>query len=271
MILLEGLDQRILKDRNEIIKSIKENESKHSFAYFAGWADGDGSFLKNETYVLKIQYEEPLFAFNQLYKTSILLSTPDRREWINESDPRKFVTLSSLRYNHFCENVLPFIVGYKRNKIINYLDKKNINTSDVSYKQHTKEEFCQWFAGFAEAEGHFSGKSNIDIGNSDKAPIEFISDSLKKFFNIEIPFKTYKMSDEVEGKYSRILQFKDNQGNILKQYTRKAKEKYKILIPGRFVKKYLYQHMIDHMTIPYKKEALIKMFERDNYKNWKNA
>ena len=118
MILLEGLDQRILKDRNEIIKSIKENESKHSFAYFAGWADGDGSFLKNETYVLKIQYEEPLFAFNQLYKTSILLSTPDKREWINESDPRKFVTLSSLRYNHFCENVLPFIVGYKRNKII---------------------------------------------------------------------------------------------------------------------------------------------------------
>ena len=111
MILLEGLDQRILKDRNEIIKSIKENESKHSFAYFAGWADGDGSFLKNETYVLKIQYEEPLFAFNQLYKTSILLSTPDKREWINESDPRKFVTLSSLRYNHFCENVLPFIVG----------------------------------------------------------------------------------------------------------------------------------------------------------------
>ena len=29
--------------------------------------------------------------------------------------------------------------------------------------------------------------------------------------------------------------------------------------------------MIDHMTIPYKKEALIKMFERDNYRNWKNA
>ena len=59
MILREGLDQRILKDRNEVIKSIKENESKHSFAYFAGWADGDGSFNKNETYVLRIQLHHP--------------------------------------------------------------------------------------------------------------------------------------------------------------------------------------------------------------------
>ena len=51
MILREGLDQRILKDRNEVIKSIKENESKHSFAYFAGWADGafsiDNSSMQN--------------------------------------------------------------------------------------------------------------------------------------------------------------------------------------------------------------------------------
>jgi len=271
MILREGLNQRILKDRNEIIKNIKENESKHSFAYFAGWADGDGSFNKNETYVLRIQYEEPLFAFKQLYKAPIYLSSPDRRPWINESDPRKYISLSSLRYTHFCENVLPFMVGYKKEKIINHLNKKNIDTSDVNYKQHTEEEFCQWFAGFAEAEGHFLKKYFIYIGNTDKAPMQFISDSLKKFYNVDVLVKTYKMSDEVEGKHSRVLQFKDKQGNVLKQYTRKAKEKYRIHISGRYVKKYLYHNMINHMTIPYKKEALIKMFNKNDYLKYKDA
>jgi hypothetical protein len=44
MIMREGLRTNKINDKI-IMNNIFANEHKYSFPYFAGWADGDGSFV----------------------------------------------------------------------------------------------------------------------------------------------------------------------------------------------------------------------------------
>lgn len=102
------------KNNKIIMNNIFANQHQYSFPYFAGWADGDGSFKnvesnkKHSSYNLLIVNEEPVYQLSNLYQTSVLLGTPEKRQWINTSDTRKETALSGQRLIHFVKRLLLF-------------------------------------------------------------------------------------------------------------------------------------------------------------------
>jgi len=70
MIMREGLRTNKINDKI-IMNNIFANEHKYSFPYFAGWADGDGSFVtkintNRNLYQLHIVNEEPIYQLSNL-------------------------------------------------------------------------------------------------------------------------------------------------------------------------------------------------------------
>lgn len=193
VMMREGV--KVKGNEKKIMNHIFSQEHKYNYAYFAGWADGDGCFTPKEdpagplNYCLRIRNEEPVYNLSDLFLSSVILSTPEKRPWINESDPRKYTTLSGVRFEHFCKKVAPFLIE-KQQLAINGLRRKGIQFN-CSYKQHNRDEFFAYLAGFAEAEGHFRydlKRSNyqLEITNYNKDSIDFIEENIKKYLNINI-------------------------------------------------------------------------------------
>lgn len=205
MIMKEGIRHNKKNDKT-IMNNIFKNEHKYSFAYFAGWADGDGCFDPVEQptgYTLRIRNEEPVYQLADLYQTSVRLSTPDKRSWINESDPRKVTSLMSHRFIHFAKRVAPFLID-KQKIVLNALKGKGIKNYQCSYMQHDRKQFIEYLAGFLEAEGHFfyrpeQSKYGFEVFNYSENVIKFIKDNLKKYFNIERNINIKKVSKDVCG------------------------------------------------------------------------
>lgn len=265
MIMREGIKEN--KDSNKIImNSIFANEAKYNFAYFAGWADGDGCFSpkdKPASYQLKIRNEEPVYQLSDLYRSSVRLAPAEKREWIKESDRRKITELSGQRLIHFCKNVAPFLIE-KQSVALKALELKGITDFKCSYMEHNKDQFIQYLAGFLEAEGYFMYKKKIhsygvQAYNYNEDVIKFIIRNLKKYFNIDVKFtikKVPKMTQGPNGKVSEV-------GG--ESYVRRQNQTYGIDISGQKSKPIL-EAILPYMRIDYKIEAANNIIKHDYFK-----
>ncbi len=271
MIMREGL--RTNKINNKIImNNIFANQHKYSFPYFAGWADGDGSFVtktksssNKNFYQLYIVNEEPIYQLSNLYQSAVLLATPEKRKWMN-AETRKITVLRGQRLIHFCKKVAPFLIE-KQYKALEILRDKEIKDYNCSYMQHTREEFIQYLAGFLEAEGHFMYKTKppsygFQVHNYCANVIKFIVDNLKKLFDIDVNFKVKKspkMSQGPNGKVSEV-------GGVA--YVPRQKEFYSITCGGQKGMP-VFKEILPYMTIDYKIDAVKKIINH-NYSRKKN-
>ena len=250
MIMRQGLRES-RKNNKIIMNNIFANQHQYSFPYFAGWADGDGSFKnvesnkKHSSYNLLIVNEEPVYQLSNLYQTSVVLGTPEKREWINASDIRKETALCGQRLIHFCQKVAPFLID-KQNKALKILKKRGVENYSCSYMKHNKEQFTEYLAGFLEAEGHFSYRTDIHkygfkVNNYNKDLIEFIKDSLKKYFDIDVNIH------ETENAKLKV----GPNGRTGEKYFPKQKYIYTIQVSGKKSKPVL-EKILPFMTIDYK-------------------
>lgn len=251
MIMRQGLKENN-KNNKIIMNNIFANQHKYSFPYFAGWADGDGSFKNVESkkagkssYNLLIVNEEPVYQLSNLYQTSVLLGTPEKREWINTTDTRKETILFGQRLIHFCQKVAPFLIE-KQSKALRILKRRGVENYSCSYMKHNKQQFIEYLTGFLEAEGTFSYRTDIHkygfkVSNYNKNLIEFIRDNLKKHFDIDA--NIYE-SENCE------LRVGPN-GKIGEKYSPKQKYIYIIAVSGKKSKPVLTK-ILPFMTIDYK-------------------
>ena len=259
MIMRQGIRES-RKNNKIIMNNIFANQHKYSFPYFAGWADGDGCFKNveskktSDSYTLLIVNEEPVYQLSNLYQTSVVLGTPEKREWINASDIRKETALCGQRLIHFCQKVAPFLID-KQNKALKILKKRGVENYSCSYMKHNKEQFTEYLAGFLEAEGHFMYKPKITqygfkVNNYNKDLIEFIKDSLKKHFDIDVNVSEGKNAELKVGPNGRTGE----------KYFPKQKYIYAITVGGKKSKPILTK-ILPFMTIDYKIDAAKKILK----------
>lgn len=263
MIMREGLRTNKINDKI-IMNNIFANEHKYSFPYFAGWADGDGSFItkintNRNLYQLHIVNEEPVYQLSNLYKSSVLLSTPEKRKWMN-AETRKYTALRGPRLIHFCEKVAPFLIE-KQYKALRILKDHGIKDYSCNYMQHTREEFIQYLAGFLEAEGHFMYKPELpsygfQLNNYCANVIKFIVDNFKKYFDIDINFKVRKSPKMSQGPNGKVSEF----GGVA--YVPRQKEFYGISCGGKKGMP-VFKEILPYMTIDYKIDAVKKIINHD--------
>jgi len=265
MIMREGIREN--KENNKIImNNVFANEAKYNFAYFAGWADGDGSFHPKSnpiTYELKIRNEEPVYQLSDLYRSSVRLAPTEKRKWLNESDRRKITQLYGHRFIHFCKNVAPFLIE-KQSIALKALKLKGITDFKCSYMEHNKDQFIQYLAGFLEAEGHFMYKKKISlygfqVYNYNEDVIKFIIHNLKKYLNIDVGFKIKKVTKMTQGPNGKVSEVGG------KSYVRGQNQTYGINVSGKKSKPIL-EAILPYMRIDYKIEAANNIIKHD-YKN----
>ena len=261
MIMRQGIKEN-RKNNKIIMNNIFANQHEYSFPYFAGWADGDGCFKNveskktSDSYTLLIVNEEPVYQLSNLYQTSVVLGTPEKREWINASDIRKETALCGQRLIHFCQKVAPFLID-KQNKALKILKKRGVENYSCSYKKHNKEQFIEYLAGFLEAEGCFIYKLKITqygvrVSNYNKNILEFIKDNLKKHFDIDVNIHQYKNAKLKVGP----------NGKTGEKYFPKQKYIYVIAMGGQKGMP-VFKEILPYMTIDYKIDAVKKIINHD--------
>lgn len=265
MIMREGIKEN--KDNNKIImNSVFYNEFKYNFAYFAGWADGDGCFhpkINPISYELKIRNEEPVYQLSDLYRSSVRLAPAEKRKWLNESDRRKVTQLHGQRLIHFCKNVAPFLIE-KQSVALKALELKGITDFKCSYMEHNKDQFIQYLAGFLEAEGHFqyapkTYKYSVQVNNYNKNVIEFIVRNLKKYLNTDAHLVVKRMSKMTQGPNGKVSE----SGG--KAYEPNQSETYFTMLSGKKAKPML-EAILPYMRIDYKIEAANNIIKHDYFK-----
>ena len=136
-----------------ILENLEKNKDTFNWAYHAGWADGDGCFT-NGTYGLRITEENPIYNLANVFLTSVLLTTPEKRPGHgNPNNPRKLTQLSSKRVVYFIDKVMPFLIE-KRKACYKILIKHNENKR-YPYLMFDEKTFISYLTGFCEAEGSF--------------------------------------------------------------------------------------------------------------------
>jgi len=141
MILKQGIQ---LNKANwpKILDHLKqsEKENKINYAYHAGWADGDGTFVGRE-YSLKITEENPVYNLANAFLTSVYLTTPEKRKGHGDPlNPRKNVNLAGKRCAYFIDKVMPFLME-KRNQGYKALEIFKMKKEEYSYLEYTYDEF----------------------------------------------------------------------------------------------------------------------------------
>lgn len=254
-ILLPGINIKTKTNKKIVNEHVLNNEDNINYAYHAGLADGDGCFTKQNEYSLKMLYEEPIHQLHHLYLASVTLMTRDKRSWVNEYEPRKSINLTSIRLTHFIKKVAPFLIE-KQNKALSILNKKGINDYSCNYKQHNKQEFLSYLAGFIDAEGSVEFRPNkskysVSWSNYNLEIIEFIKDNLKKYLDLDTKITILKHKKEVTFKNKTTA-------DVDKKYFRKSKFTYITNISGQKSIPLLKQ-IVDLLTIPPKKENALKI------------
>tara|TARA_Y100001938_G_scaffold61226_1_gene85201 strand:- start:480 stop:1406 length:927 start_codon:yes stop_codon:yes gene_type:complete len=161
MILKQGL--RSNKENDEKVISKLKNVSDLTWAYIAGWIDGDGciSTLKNKhgynarRIGIKLIDREIIEWFADLFHTSVTKATEDRREDGYNHKTLYITGVSGVRARYICEQIRPYLIEKTKNaeKFLRSFEDYPIKT--VPYMQHTDKEFMAWFTGYSEAEGSF--------------------------------------------------------------------------------------------------------------------
>ena len=162
MILKQGL--RSTKENDEKVISKLKNMSDFTWAYIAGWIDGDGfiSTLKNKhghnsrRIGIKLIDREIIEWFADLFHTSVTTATEDRREDGYNRKTQYITGVSGLRARYICEQIRPYLIEKTKNAEKFLRSFKDYPIKTVPYMQHTDEEFMAWFTGYCEAEGTFN-------------------------------------------------------------------------------------------------------------------
>ena len=161
MILKQGL--KSTKENDEKVISKLKNMSDLTWAYIAGWIDGDGfiSTLKTKhghnarRIGIKLIDREIIEWFADLFHTSLTTATEDRREDGYNRKTQYITGVSGLRARYICEQIRPYLIEKTKDaeKFLRSFENYPIKT--VPYMQHTDKEFMAWFTGYSEAEGTF--------------------------------------------------------------------------------------------------------------------
>ena len=161
MILKQGL--KSTKENDEKVISKLKNMSDLTWAYIAGWIDGDGfiSTLKTKhghnarRIGIKLIDREIIEWFADLFYTSLTTATEDRREDGYNRKTQYITGVSGLRARYICEQIRPYLIEKTKDaeKFLRSFEDYPIKT--VPYMQHTDKEFMAWFTGYSEAEGAF--------------------------------------------------------------------------------------------------------------------
>ena len=161
MILKQGL--KSTKENDEKVISKLKNMSDLTWAYIAGWIDGDGfiSTLKTKhghnarRIGIKLIDREIIEWFADLFHTSLTTATEDRREDGYSRKTQYITGVSGLRARYICEQIRPYLIEKTKDaeKFLRSFEDYPIKT--VPYMQHTDKEFMAWFTGYSEAEGTF--------------------------------------------------------------------------------------------------------------------
>ena len=161
MILKQGL--KSTKENDEKVISKLKNMSDLTWAYIAGWIDGDGfiSTLKTKhghnarRIGIKLIDREIIEWFADLFHTSLTTATEDRREDGYNHKTQYITGVSGLRARYICEQIRPYLIEKTKDaeKFLRSFEDYPIKT--VPYMQHTDKEFMAWFTGYSEAEGAF--------------------------------------------------------------------------------------------------------------------
>ena len=175
MILKQGLRSTKKNDEKVIVKL--RNVSDLTWAYIAGWMDGDGyiSTLKDKhghnsrRIGIKLIDREIVEWMANLFHATLRQASEDRR---NDGYNRKTAyvfTVSGLRARYICQQILPYLIektngaekflrSFEEYYVGNQFSKKKIylpSFEQVPYMAHTDKEFMAWFTGYCEAEGTF--------------------------------------------------------------------------------------------------------------------
>ena len=116
MILKQGL--KSTKENNEKVISKLKNMSDLTWAYIAGWIDGDGfiSTLKTKhghnarRIGIKLIDREIIEWFADLFHTSVTTATEDRRDDGYNRKTQYVTTVSGLRARYICEQIRPYLI-----------------------------------------------------------------------------------------------------------------------------------------------------------------
>ena len=161
MILKQGL--KSTKENDEKVISKLKNMSDLTWAYIAGWIDGDGciSTLKTKhghnsrRIAIKLIDRDIVEWFADLFYTSLRTATEDKREDGYDRKTQYVTAVAGLRARYICEKILPYLIEKTKDaeKFLRSFENYPIKT--VPYMQHTDKEFMAWFTGYSEAEGSF--------------------------------------------------------------------------------------------------------------------
>lgn len=175
MIIKKGLRSTEENDKKVILKL--KNVSNLTWAYIAGWIDGDGciSTLKNKAgyndrkISIKLIDREVVEWMADLFHATFRQATKENRQDGYNRKTAYVMAVSGLRSRYICQQILPYLIEKTKNaeKFLrsfenysrgNQFSKKTIylpSFEQVPYMAHTDEEFMAWFTAYCEAEGAF--------------------------------------------------------------------------------------------------------------------
>ncbi len=159
MIIKQGL--RSTKKNDIKVFAELEKVSNFTWAYIAGWIDGDGFISTLERKKggtdrkigIKLIDREIVEWFADLFYTSLRKVAKDKREHGYNCKTMYVTTVSGLRAHYICEKIHPYLIE-KTNQANKFLTSFGAYTIPT-YMKHTDKEFMAWFTGYSEAEGTF--------------------------------------------------------------------------------------------------------------------
>ena len=173
MIIKQGL--RSTKKNDEKVIAELEKVPNLTWAYVAGWIDGDGCISTtkdkhgyiNRMIGIKLIDRDVVEWFADLFRASLRKAAEDKKDDGYNRKPMYGTTISGLRARYICEKIRPYLIEKTKNaeKFLRSFEDYPIKT--VPYMQHTDEEFMAWFTAYCEAEGAFMiCKSTRNLINS---------------------------------------------------------------------------------------------------------
>ena len=209
------------KNKKYFFKELEQKSFSVNWPYLAGMIDGDGC-VRNVDTILGLVDKEPVEYLSKLFTSSLMIkldSKKNRTAYVCQ--PRYFVFVSGEKNLYLLKKIYPYTIE-KREQISKVIEQYEPVPSG-HYLEHTEEEFFQWLAGFAEAEGSFvfTKKTRcFSLGTTNYMVLDYVFRKLKQYdvvFDKLKPLQTIKASVRYEPQ---------------KKYNITRKEKYNFTLTG---------------------------------------